>query len=169
MVGWDTVSITDLPPAKQLQEGLVAILMLAASILTRRRDSAIVAMPSVCEDGRMTLRDLRRRLTASLDELHHEQLREQWSAHATTPIEDVQVRTRVQVGGEVQGVQVVPRVGSPSLEVRVHDGTGKVTAVFTGRRSLGGMAPGRRVVLEGFVQTEGNRLVLMNPGYTLLA
>ena len=116
----------------------------------------------------MALRDLRRRLTASPDELHREQLREQWAAHPTTSIESVQPRTRVRIGGEVQGVQVVPRVGSPSLEVRVHDGTGKVTAVFTGRRSLGGMAPGRRVLLEGFAQAEGNRLVLMNPGYTLL-
>lgn len=116
----------------------------------------------------MALRDLRRRLTASPDELHHEQLREQWAAHSSTPIGDVQPRSRVCVGGEVQGVQVVPRVGSPSLEVRVHDGTGKVTAVFTGRRSLGGMSPGRRVLLEGFAQAEGNRLVLMNPAYTLL-
>ncbi len=116
----------------------------------------------------MAFRDLRRRLTASPDELHHEQLREQWADHPATSIADVTPRSRVCVGGEVQGVQVVPRHGSPSLEVRVHDGTGKIVAVFTGRRSIGGMTPGQRIVLEGFAQTDRNRLVLMNPGYTLL-
>lgn len=117
----------------------------------------------------MALRDLRRRLTASADDLHREQLRERWADHPATAIGDVEVRTRVRIGGEVQGVQVVPRHGSPSLEVRVHDGTGRAIAVFTGRRSLGGMSPGRQVVLEGMAQAEGNRLVLMNPAYTLLA
>lgn len=116
----------------------------------------------------MALRDLRRRLTASVDELHHERLRDEWAEHPSTPIGDVVPRRPVVVGGEIQGVQVVPRQGSPSLEVRVSDGTGKVIAVFTGRRSIGGMTPGRRVVLEGLAQVEGTRLVLMNPAYTLL-
>lgn len=122
-----------------------------------------------CEYEHMALRDLRRRLTGSAEELHEEQLRAQWAEHPATSIGDLVPRTRVWVGGEIQGVQVVPRQGSPSLEVRVHDGTGRVVAVFTGRRSIGGMGPGRRVLLEGLVHADGNRLVLINPEYTLLA
>lgn len=117
----------------------------------------------------MALRDIRRRLTASADELHQDRLRAHWAAHPSTPIGEVTVRTRVQVGGEVQGVQVVPRLGAPSVEVRVGDGSGRIIAVFTGRRAIGGMSPGRQVLLEGLVHAEGNRLVLMNPAYTLLA
>lgn len=117
----------------------------------------------------MALRDLRRRLTATTDDLHHEQLRAQWDGYPTTSIGDVEERRRVSLGGEVQGLQVVPRQGAPSLEVRVSDGTGRVVAIFTGRRSIGGMTPGRRVLLEGLTHRDGNRLVLMNPTYTLLA
>ena len=64
-------------------------------------------------------------------------------------ITDAPLRVRVRIGGEVQGLQVVPRAGSPSLEVTISDGTGRAVAVFTGRKKLPGVDPGRRVVLEG--------------------
>jgi hypothetical protein len=116
----------------------------------------------------MDLRDLGLRLTASTDELHHERLREQWAEHPSTPIAEAPDRDRVCLGGEIQGVQVVPRAGSPSLEVSLHDGTGRVVAVFTGRRSIGGVIPGRLMVVEGLARREGRRLVMWNPEYTLL-
>ncbi len=158
----------DLPPAGGSFAALDVVLALLALFLTQSRVGSVDGDGEVCEDDRMAFRDLRRRLTASADELHHDQLRARWSGHPASAIDEITERTRVCVGGEVQGVQVVPRPGSPSLEVRVHDGTGRVVAVFTGRRSIGGMAPGRRVLLEGFAQADGNRLVLMNPEYTLL-
>lgn len=76
-------------------------------------------------------------------------------------------RAVVVLGGEVQGVQVVPRAGSPTLEVTVHDGTGRAVAVFTGRRAIGGISPGRHLQLSGMTRRQGNRLVMVNPEYTL--
>jgi hypothetical protein len=116
----------------------------------------------------VTWRDLGRRLTASTEVLHRDHLREDWSERAGTPIADVVPRTWVRTGGEVQGVQVVPRAGSPSLEVSVDDGTGRAVAVFTGRAGLGGMTPGRKTLLEGMVVLRGRRLEMLNPTYTLL-
>lgn len=113
-------------------------------------------------------RDLGRRLTASTDELHHDRLREEWAEHPSTAIAEAPDRGRACLAGEIQGVQVVPRAGSPSLEVSVHDGTGRVVAVFTGRRSIGGVVPGRRMEIEGLARREGRRLVMWNPEYTLL-
>ena len=80
----------------------------------------------------------------------------------------ITARRRVRIGGEVQAVQVVPRAGAPSLEVSVHDGTGRAVARFTGRRAIGGITPGRRLVLEGLAAEERGHVVLMNPSYTLL-
>lgn len=85
-----------------------------------------------------------------------------------TPISEAPVRQRVLIAGEVQGMQVVPRAGSPSLEVTVSDGSGRAAAVFYGRRRLGGVDPGRRVLLEGVGRIERGRLVLVNPAYTIV-
>jgi hypothetical protein len=85
-----------------------------------------------------------------------------------TSIAEVQLREPARLGGEVQGLRVVPRSGSSSLEVTVTDGSGRAVAVFLGRRSLPGVTPGRGVVLEGVPRKEGGRCVLLNPAYTLL-
>jgi RecG-like helicase len=75
----------------------------------------------------------------------------------------------VRLGGEVQGLQVVPRAGSPSLEVTISDGTGRAVAVFYGRKKLPGVDPGRRMVISGVARSERGRMLLINPAYTLLA
>lgn len=91
-----------------------------------------------------------------------------WKVHGATPIASVSDRQHVRIGGEVQSVQVIPRSGAPSLEVSVHDGTGPAVARFTGRRAIGGVSPGRRLVLEGLAREELGHVVLLNPSYTLL-
>ena len=91
----------------------------------------------------MGLSDLRKRLTASVEDLDRDRLQDRWA-----------------------GVDLTN--GSPSLEVTIADGTGRAVAVFTGRKRLGGIDPGRGVVLEGIGRLERNRLVLLNPAYQLL-
>jgi len=81
---------------------------------------------------------------------------------------DAPLREPCRVAGEVQGIRVVPRAGSPSLEVTVSDGSGRAVAIFLGRRRIPGLDPGRGVVLEGVARKEGQRMVLLNPAYTLL-
>ncbi len=83
-------------------------------------------------------------------------------------VSEAPLREPCRIVGEVQGLRVVPRAGSPSLEVTVSDGTGRAVAVFLGRKRLAGLDPGRGVVLEGVARKEGNRTILLNPAYTLL-
>ena len=116
------------------------------------------------------LRRLVKNLRTSTDDLHREQLAGRFDAgvHDTVPIGSAPLRTRVRVAGEVARLRVVPRAGSPSLEVTIDDGSGRALVIFTGRRSIAGIAPGRGIVLEGTARADRNRLVLMNPSYTLL-
>jgi hypothetical protein len=111
---------------------------------------------------------LRDRLNQSVEELDRARLQDRFQGVEVTKIADAPARQPVRLGGEVQAVQVVPRAGSPSLEVTVHDGSARAVAVFTGRRAIAGVACGRGILLEGVGRTEGKRLTLLNPAYTLL-
>ena len=118
----------------------------------------------------MPLRRLVKNLRTSTDDLHRAELTGRFDAghHDTIPIATAPPRTRIRIAGEVARLRVVPRAGSPSLEATIDDGTGRAIVIFTGRRAIAGLDPGRGVVLEGTARAERNRLVLMNPAYTLL-
>ncbi|MGH9184413.1 MAG: DNA-binding protein [Acidimicrobiales bacterium] len=116
----------------------------------------------------MGLKDLKHRLTASAQELDRNRLKDRYSGLGLTKIAEAPLRQPVRIGGEIQGIQIAPRGGNPSLEVNVTDGSGKAVAVFTGRRRISGLDCGRGVLLEGVGRTENGRIVLVNPAYTLL-
>lgn len=116
----------------------------------------------------MGLKDIVRRLKTTVDELDTARLQDRFEHLALTPLAEAEARQPMRVGGEVQLIRIVPRAGIPSLEVVVSDGTGEVRAVFTGRTSLGGLAPGRGIVVEGVARRDAQGLVVLNPGYTLL-
>ncbi|MGD9793549.1 MAG: OB-fold nucleic acid binding domain-containing protein [Acidimicrobiia bacterium] len=79
-----------------------------------------------------------------------------------------QPRMRVKVTGQVMRMRARPTNGLPSLAVTISDDTGSVVAVWTGRRDIGGVTLGRKIVVEG-VATRGVKLLeLTNPEYTLL-
>lgn len=110
------------------------------------------------------------RITKPVEEQDREKLIQFCDARVgCTHTDELQPRLFARVVGEASSVRVVPRAGSPSLEVTVNDGRGHVTAVFFGRRKLGGVTPGRRLVVEGVVATQNNRTFLFNPVYELLA
>ena len=83
-------------------------------------------------------------------------------------IASVVPRRHVRVAGEVSQMKTKPARGIPSLCVRITDETGTVVAVWTGRRSIGGIALGRRVLLEGVASDSPDGLTFMNPSYELL-
>lgn len=91
------------------------------------------------------------------------------SAHANGHISTLPTRTLVKVTGEVTATRVVPGRSGPWLELTVDDGSGSLVAMYTGRRSIGGIHPGRLVELEGVLREEHGRKVMVNPVYTLLA
>ena len=113
------------------------------------------------------LKKLRSKLSQSVEQLDEERLQARYEVLDTVPIGSAPLREKIVIGGEVQGLQVVPRAGSPSLEVTISDGTGRAVAVFTGRKRLAGLDPGRTVVVQGVGRHERGRVLLINPAYTL--
>jgi RecG-like helicase len=84
------------------------------------------------------------------------------------PIAEASARRRVVVEGQVVRMRARPTSGQPALAVTVADGTGSITAVWTGRRAIGGITLGRRIRIEGVAVRVGDALEFTNPAYTLL-
>ena len=116
----------------------------------------------------MGLRDLRKKLTTTVDELDGRRLQERFHGLGLTEICDIVPRQPARLGGEVNRMKMLPRSGVPSVEIMLTDGTGNVVAVFTGRRRVAGLEQGRAVLLEGVPFEEHGRMLLLNPAYTLL-
>jgi len=87
---------------------------------------------------------------------------------AITPIGEVAGRQRVRVSGQVVRMRARPTSGLPALVLSISDETGTATAVWTGRRSIGGVTLGRRLTIEGVPLRRGDQLEFTNPVYTLL-
>jgi hypothetical protein len=117
----------------------------------------------------MSLRErARKKLSATTADLDRARLQDRYKGVDFTHIDECPRRVPVRIGGEVQGIKVVPRAGSSTLEVTVADGTGKAIAVFLGRKQLPGVSPGRTVMFEGVGRVEAGRTILLNPAYTIL-
>jgi hypothetical protein len=117
----------------------------------------------------MGLRELGKRLRASVEQLDDERLQERFAGLELSRIGEIEPRQPIRVGGEVQRVKLTPRSGSsPLFEITVSDGSGELTAVFTGRRHLAGVDHDRAIILEGVARKERGRTIVLNPAYTLL-
>jgi RecG-like helicase len=119
----------------------------------------------------VAFRKLLQRLTASDADLDRERLRQFCSDVAgVTAIGDAKPRQEVTVAGEISSLRIVARAGTPSLEATVNDGSGSLVVVWTGRRNIPGVAPGKRLVLTGRGSRQGDagRLTVFNPRYELL-
>lgn len=119
-------------------------------------------------DSDLVLKNLRKKFSQTIDDIEDERLQGRSADLGVTRIADAPTRTPIVLGGEVQGLQVVPRAGSPSLEVTIGDGTGRAVAVFTGRRRLSGVDCGRRILIEGVSREERGRILVVNPAYTIV-
>ena len=115
----------------------------------------------------MAFRKIVDRLTTPTEELDRRDLEAWRVVQAATPIDEIHLRTPVRVAGAVSSVRIVPRAGADAVEITVQDGTGSVTAVFLGRRKIQGIAPGRRIEIEGVVGRSAGRSILYNPIYKL--
>ena len=117
----------------------------------------------------MGIKDRFRKLATSVDDINDDRVRQRLVTLDLTPIGGAEARVALRIGGEIKRLRTVPRSGVPSLDVLITDGTGEIHAVFTGRRALGGIEPGRAVVIEGVARRERGELVILNPSYTLIA
>ena len=86
----------------------------------------------------------------------------------STPIAETQPRQRVCVAGKVIRMTARPTSGQPALAISISDDTGTVTAVWTGRREIGGVTLGRKIAIHGVPVMHGDHLEFTNPHYTLL-
>lgn len=119
----------------------------------------------------MPFRKMFRELTVPVSELDKERLRTFCTnLSGVTPIGECLARQEITVAGEISSTRIVPRAGSPSLEATIGDGSGTLVAVWTGRRRIAGITPGRRLLLSGRGTDQGGRgrILLMNPRYELL-
>ena len=64
-------------------------------------------------------------------------------------------------------VTLRPRAGVPALEAELFDGSGRVDVVWLGRRRIGGIEPGRRIVVHGRITDQQGRRMIFNPSYEL--
>jgi hypothetical protein len=90
------------------------------------------------------------------------------SAHSgAASVVDCSDRARVRVQGELKSVSLRPRGGVPALEAELYDGSGTLTVVWLGRRSIPGIDPGRRLQVEGRIGRSSGSPVMFNPRYEL--
>lgn len=90
------------------------------------------------------------------------------AAPVTVPLAEMPARQRVVVGAQVMSIRIVPAGGRPVLEVKIADDSGRALVRWTGRRSIGGISLGRRLLVEGVATSGPDGLVFVNPSYTLL-
>ena len=83
-------------------------------------------------------------------------------------ISDLKARSRGTVTGIVRSTVLTPRSHAPAFEAQISDGSGTLDAVWLGRRSIGGIEPGRAIVLDGVVTTFCGHRAMYNPAYQLI-
>ena len=110
-----------------------------------------------------------RNLTAETEDLDAEHLQEQSAKSGATSVSKCQDRVPVTVFGTVRAMTIRPRAGVPALEAELYDGSGTVTLVWLGRRTLAGVGPGRQVRATGRITTSEGRRLIYNPRYELTA
>jgi RecG-like helicase len=85
------------------------------------------------------------------------------SVPGTVRIRDAHPRERTKVAGVIRRLTVFPMQDNESLEAVVSDGTGDVLVRFMGRRAIGGLGLGTRVVIEGVLGDVKGTVQMMNP------
>ena len=108
------------------------------------------------------------RLALSVADLDARRLQRRFEGVAVSRICDVVERFPARFGGEIRSQHRSSPDAAPLLKVTVSDGSGTAVAVFTGRPRIGGLEAGRAVLFEGVAHRDGDRLVVVNPAYTLL-
>ena len=78
-------------------------------------------------------------------------------------IADAPMRSHVRIAGVIRRLTVFPMQDNESLEAVISDGTGDVLVRFMGRRAIGGLGLGTRVVVEGVLGETRGAIQMMNP------
>ena len=85
-----------------------------------------------------------------------------------TPMGSARARVRARFEGQIRRIRIQPQAAVPTLEIVLEDDTGRVSALFMGRRGIAGMECGGRLAVEGTPVASERGLTLYNPFYDLL-
>jgi len=113
------------------------------------------------------LRRALRKLAATPDELEADDLLSESESQGCQQIVGLGDRELVTIFGHLKNVSLAPRAGTPTLEAVLYDGSGDVTLVWLGRRTIVGIKPGASLVATGRVSCHDQRRVIYNPRYEL--
>lgn len=108
------------------------------------------------------------RLLERLNESDETRLAEETRAWAetiegTVRISGAPVRQPVRIAGVIRRMTVLPMEGKEALQALISDGTGEVMIVFMGRRGIGGLSLGKRVVVDGVLADHRGEIRMVNP------
>lgn len=107
--------------------------------------------------------------------------REEWDAgteqrearrYGSTSLAQCRARDRINVAGVIRSVTYPSSGMAPVLTAQLYDGSDSVQLVWLGRRSIAGIEPGRRLVIEGTLCEDGSGTatrVVYNPAYRLMS
>ncbi|MGA4668310.1 OB-fold nucleic acid binding domain-containing protein [Propionibacteriaceae bacterium Y1923] len=110
-----------------------------------------------------------RRLTSSHNEYENDQLAELARQSGCEALSECRVRQLVTLHGRIGSVTLSPRGARSWFEANLEDGTGVVTLIWMGRRSIPGIDAGRMLRVTGRLVSRGRRMVIYNPHYELVA
>ena len=116
----------------------------------------------------MGIKDVFKSASKPVREIDSERLVDRFAELRLQPLSELEARDRTKVCGEVKRMTIKPRSGIPSTEIVINDGTGDATVIFSGRRHVAGIEHGHCIVVEGVAFADANRLVFLNPAYSLL-
>jgi hypothetical protein len=119
------------------------------------------------DEGRVSLRRILQRLTASEAEIEAQELRQESAECGGTPAGQCRRGQMVSISGRLRTVVYTPRTNLPTLEADLYDGTDVVTLVWLGRRHIAGIEPGRHLTAHGRLALRDDRKVIYNPYYEL--
>jgi RecG-like helicase len=111
------------------------------------------------------------RRVAESDEQRYAEEIGAWAAKVpgASTVRDAGSRSKVKLAGVVRRITVRPLEGHESLEAVLYDGTGEVTVVWMGRRSIHGLNLGTRLVVEGLLAEQRGERRLVNPRFEFSA
>ncbi|HEX4655574.1 MAG TPA: OB-fold nucleic acid binding domain-containing protein [Mycobacteriales bacterium] len=110
-----------------------------------------------------------RKFTAEDQEIDAENLQKEATTAGATTVATCGDRVPVTVLGTIRAMTIRPRAGVPALEAELYDGSGTVTLVWLGRRTIAGLGPGRQVRATGRITNAEGRKLIYNPRYELTA
>jgi RecG-like helicase len=104
---------------------------------------------------------------AESDEQRYAQEIEEWasSVPGTVRIREAAPRSHLKLAGVVRRITIRPLEGNESLEALLYDGTGEVTLVWMGRRSIPGLRLGTRLLVDGVIAEQRGELRMVNPTF----